>query len=73
MNLVRHGIGTTFKTNRVFEFHSLFQLKDVRANCLCASLLRTQFMSCRNAMLRHARARAQRKKSIHIKGWYPLC
>ena len=29
--------------------------------------------SCRNAMLRHARARAQRKKSIHIKGWYPLC
>ena len=28
--------------------------------------------SCRNAMLRHARARAQRKKSIHIKGWHPL-
>ena len=28
-------------------------LKDVRANCLCASLLRTQFM------LRHARARAK--------------
>ena len=24
---------------------------------------------CRNAMLRHARARAQRKKSIHMKGW----
>ena len=23
----------------------------------------------RNAMLRHARARAQRKKSIHMKGW----
>ena len=28
--------------------------------------------SCHNAMLRHARARAQRKKSIYIKGWYPL-
>ena len=28
--------------------------------------------SCRNAMLRHARARTQRKKSIHIKGWHPL-
>ena len=26
-----------------------FQLKDVRANCLCASLLRTQFMSQRHA------------------------
>ena len=25
--------------------------------------------SCRNAMLRYARARAQRKKSIHMKGW----
>ena len=24
--------------------------------------------SCRNAMLRHARARAQRKKSIHMMG-----
>ena len=47
------------------------EFKDVRANCLCASLLRTQFMSQRH--LRHARARAQRKKSIHIKGWYPLC
>ena len=27
--------------------------------------------SCRNAMLHHARACAQRKKSIHMKGWYP--
>ena len=25
--------------------------------------------SCRNGMLRHARARAQRTKSIHIKGF----
>ena len=25
--------------------------------------------SRRNAMLRHARARAQRKNSIHMKGW----
>ena len=28
--------------------------------------------SCRNAMARHARARALRKKSIHMKGWYPF-
>ena len=28
--------------------------------------------SCRNAMLRHTRARVQKKKSIHMKGWYPL-
>ena len=28
--------------------------------------------SCRNAILRHARARAQRKKSVLMKGWYPL-
>ena len=30
--------------------------------------------SCRNVMLRHARARtrAQRKKSIYMKGWYSL-
>ena len=28
---------------------AVFSLKDVRANCLCASLLRTQFMSQRHA------------------------
>ena len=25
--------------------------------------------SCRNGMLRHARERAQKKKSIYMKGW----
>ena len=34
---------------------TVLALKDVRANCLCASLLRTQFKSQRNATL-HERA-----------------
>ena len=35
--------------SEIVIFAVCFQLKDVRANCLCASLLRTQFMSQRHA------------------------
>ena len=52
-----HSIG------KIFLIMMSQAIKDVRANCLCASLLRMQFMSQRHA---------QRKKSIHLRGWYPL-
>ena len=50
----------------IMELNILRIKKDVRANCYCAR------NSCRNAVLRHARARAQSMKSILMKGWYPL-
>ena len=49
----------------------LFCFKDVHTNCFnvhpyCACNL------CRNAMLCHTGTPMQRKKSVHMKGWYPL-
>ena len=39
----------------IMHFSSFLYIKDVRANCFCASLLRTQFTSrCHATMPRHA-------------------